>query len=71
MSLSTAVILVWTTVLSALQDVCSSSMASSVTSLGIEGSSVVMVSGMSSSTGTVSQVSANDLSTVVVIPEVV
>jgi hypothetical protein len=39
--------------------------------LGIEVSSVVVISGLGSNTSTVSQVSANDLSTVVVIPEVV
>jgi hypothetical protein len=71
MSLSTKITLVWSTVSSALEDTGSSLMTSSVTSLSIERSSIVSISGVGSCTGSVSQVYANDLGTVVVIPEVV
>jgi hypothetical protein len=57
--------------LSALENRVVSSGTSSVSSLSVESSSVVMVSGLGSSTGSVSHVSADNLGTVVVIPEVV
>jgi hypothetical protein len=71
MSLSTLVVLVWSTMLSALHDVSVMSSTSSVTSFSIKVSKVVVVSGLGSNTFTVSKISANDISTPVVIPEVV
>ena len=70
MSLCALVIVVWSTVLSALGNASSTSMASSVTDW-IEVSSVVSISGVSSGTSSETEVSANNLGTVVVIPEVV
>jgi hypothetical protein len=55
---------------SALSNFLSRGVASSVTSFSIEEFLVTMSSGLGSSTSTESQVSANDLSTIVVIPEV-
>jgi len=42
--MSTQIILVWSTMLSALEDISVSSMASSVSSFGIESFSVVLIS---------------------------
>jgi hypothetical protein len=56
---------------SALKDIVVVSSASSVTSFSVEKFLVTMSSGMGSSTSTKSHVSANNLGTIVVIPEVV
>jgi hypothetical protein len=71
MSLSTLVILVWSTMLSALKDILVASSTSSVTGFGIEGFLITMSSGLGSNTSSESHVSANNLGTIVVIPEVV
>jgi len=71
MSLSTEVTLVWSSVSSAFKNLSVSCSTSSVSSFSVEGSSVVMVSGSGSNTSSELHVSANNLSTVVVIPEVV
>jgi hypothetical protein len=71
MSLSTEISLVWTSVSSALKDFLVVSSTSSVTGFSVELFLVAMSSGMGSSTSTESHVSANNLCTIVVIPEVV
>jgi predicted neutral ceramidase superfamily lipid hydrolase len=71
MSLSGFVILVWSAVLSALHDALVSMSTSSVTGFGIEVLLILWSSCFGSDTSTVFQVSANNSSTVVVIPEVV
>jgi len=64
--------MVWSTVLSALEDFSVSSMASSVTSFSIESFSVVRVSlSFLSGTLTVTKILTDNSGTVVVIPEVV
>jgi len=56
---------------SALKDVSSRSVTSSVTSFSVEVGNVVVVSGSGYSTLTISKIFTDKLSTVVVIPEVV
>jgi hypothetical protein len=56
--------------LSALEDASVASSTSSVTSFSIEVGSVVVISSLGSNTGSVSHVSADNLGTVVIIPEV-
>jgi hypothetical protein len=70
MSLSTEVILIWSSMLSALKNIVVSSSTSSVSCFGIEEFLVSTSSSLGSNTGTESHVSANNLSTVVVVPEV-
>jgi len=70
--LSSVVLVVWSTILSALENREVSSMASSVTSFGIESFSVVLISlSFLSGTLTVTEILADNSSTMVVIPEVV
>jgi hypothetical protein len=71
MSLSALVVVVWSTMLSALEDGGVSRRASSVSCLTVEVFSIVVVSGSGSYTFTESHISANNGSTIVVIPEVV
>jgi hypothetical protein len=71
MSHSALVIVVWSTMLSALENVIVVSSTSSVSGFGVEVVSVSLVSGLGSYTSAESKVSANNLCTVVVVPEVV
>jgi len=68
---SRVVLLVWSTVFMALEDVSVMSSTSSVSCLSVEEFSVVIVSLLGSNTLTVAHISTDDVGTVVVIPEVV
>ena len=71
MSLGTLVVVVWSTMSSALEDGGVSRSASSVTCFTVEVFSIVVVSGSGSYTFTESHISAHNICSVVIIPEVV
>jgi hypothetical protein len=70
-SLGALVVVVWSTISSALENTIVRSSTSSVSNILIKVFSVVWVSGSGSYTFTVSHISADNISTVVVVPEVV
>jgi hypothetical protein len=65
------VIVVWSTMLSALENMGSTRVASSVSSFTVEVFSVVLVSSFGSYTVTITKIFTDNSGTVVVIPEVV
>jgi len=69
--MSTLIIVVWSTMLSALKDIVMLSSTSSESGFGIEVFSVVVVSGLGSSTFTIAHISTDEVGTIIIIPEVV